>query len=193
MLKRNLFTTCLIILGLLFSMSAYSQEFSVSDSLNSFPVPSSKIKNNIHYSIGSNFMFIPRYGTISGLNASAFYSIPVSSRLTVEAGLLAGRYYSAFKNVNPENKVYNTFNTLSVYGTASYQLSQRLTVYGTGIKQLAGQMPLYNMPSGSFIVGSTLNFGNFSLGASIQMSDRNRYYSPFHYGGNPDYFSAFPW
>jgi hypothetical protein len=193
MFKRSIYTVCLMVLGLLFSMIAHSQEFTAIDSANVFPVSNLKIKNKIHYSLGSSFMFVPRYGSISGMNASAFYSIPVSSRLTVEAGLLAGRYYSAFKGINPENKVYNTFNTLSVYGTAAYQLNQRLTVYGTGIKQLAGQMPLYNMPSNSFTFGSTLNFGNFSVGASIQMSDWNNYFSPSRYSGNPDYFSGFPW
>jgi hypothetical protein len=193
MFIRKLFSAYVLILNILFTSEAFTQEYVVQDSLQNLSISHFKVRPEMHYSIGSSFMYIPHYGSVSGLNASAFYTYPLTPKLTVEGGFLAGRYYSALKAFNPENKVYNAFNNLSVYGTAAYQLSQRLTVYGTGIKQLSGFMPMYNMPSGSFTVGSTLNFGNFSVGASIQMSKWNNYNSLSPFGGNHGYFPTVPW
>lgn len=193
-MNSNRFISIFIIfLSSLVSLSAFCQQTESADSLEIFNSIHIKTKPRLHYSAGSSFTYILRYGSISGLNISSFLSYPVSPKISVEAGLIAGRYYSTLKNIFPESGINNSFNTLSVYGSASYQLNQRLTFYGTGIRQLAGSLPLYNLPAGSLTFGSTLTFGNFSVGAAIQMSDWNNYYSSSPFGGNHNYFPSYPW
>jgi hypothetical protein len=176
-----------------FSSLVFSQEIYSSDSLYlNNPVLIIK-RPQLHYSVGSSFTFIPRYGSITGFNASTYLSYPLTPKLSVEGGFIAGHFYPSLKNSLGESGFNNSFCTFSVYGSASYQLNKRLTVYGTGIKQLAGLMPLYNMPTSSFSIGSTLNFGTFSIGAEIQMSDWNNYYSPSPFGENNSLFPSNPW
>jgi hypothetical protein len=180
-------------LSFLVPRKAFTQEIVTPDSIQVFSSARARIKPQFHYNIGSSFTFIPRYGSVTSLFISPYLSYPLSPKISVEAGLFAGRYYSTLKNISPESGSNNSFNALSIYGSARYQLNERLSVYGTGIKHLAGSTPFCNIPSSSLTIGSTLNFGNFSIGAAIQMSDWNNYYSPYRYGGNPDYFSSFPW
>ena len=175
------------------SGNAFAQQEEFKDSLN---LPGSiqvRSKPQLHYSIGSSFTYIPRYGSVTGLTLSPYYSYPVSSKFSIEAGLMAGRFYPIMKNAFPESGINNPFNSVSVFGSARYQLNQRLSVYGTGTRQIIGSHPLYNFPTSSFSVGSTLDFGNFSIGAEIRMSDQNYYNSAYPFGGNRGYFPSYPW
>jgi len=54
-------------------------------------------------------------------------------------------------------------------------------------------MPLYYLPRSSYSFGSTLNFGSFSIGAEIRVSDMNNYFSPFPAAGNRGYFPSQAW
>ena len=190
--SRNI-SIFIIFLSFLVSGQSFSQEILSPDSLQTFNSSNAKIKPQLHYNIASSFIYIPRYGSVTGLTFSPCLSYPISPKISIEAGLIAGRYYFTLKNLSREAVNNNSFNALSIYGSATYYLNERLSVFGTGIKQLAGSMPLFNSPTSSFTFGSTFNFGNFSIGAAIQRSDWNNYYSPNRYGGNPDYFSSFPW
>jgi hypothetical protein len=189
-MKCVLFT---LIFCFILPLQIFSQEIGSADSLENFIYPVIKRTPRINYSVGSNYTFIPRYGSITGFNASTFVSYPVTSKMSVQGGLIAGMYYPVMKNSFTESGINNSCNTLSLFGSASYQLNKRLTVYGTGIRQLAGSVSMYNMPTNSFSIGSTLNFGTFSIGAEIQMSDWNNYYSPSPFGGINSPFSSYPW
>jgi hypothetical protein len=83
------------------------------------------------------------------------------------------------------------FNELSVYGSASYHINPQLTVYGTGIKQLAGTSSLYFLPKSSYAIGSTYNFGNFSIGVTLQMSKYNDILRPLPFNGSHGFYSPY--
>jgi hypothetical protein len=81
------------------------------------------------------------------------------------------------------------FNELSVYGSASYQVNPQLTLYGSGIKQLAGTSPF--LPKSSYSVGSTYNFGSFSIGVALKVSKWDNSFSPFPINDFPRFYSPF--
>jgi hypothetical protein len=182
-----------LIIGLvsLFSVQAYSQQINYGDSLAGHNSLKLDLKPSIHYTLGSSFMAVPHFGSVTGFTISPFLSIPLSPKWSVEGGIIAGRYYSNLWNVNNEGNTYGAFNELSVYGSASYHLNSQLTLYGTGIKQLAGTSPLNFLPKSSYTIGSTYNFGNFSIGVAFQMSEWNNIYSPFPINGSQGFYSPF--
>jgi hypothetical protein len=87
--------------------------------------------------------------------------------------------------------MYGAFNELSIYGSASYHFNSQLTLYGTGIKQLAGTSPFYFLPKSSYTIGSTYNFGNFSLGVALQVSKWNSSFSPIQINGSQGFYSPY--
>jgi hypothetical protein len=193
MIRKKTIFIWFIILSFSVPTGVFSQELDTTEIPGSFNSQIVRLKPRMHYSIGSSFTYIPRYGSVTGLTLSPIYIYPVSSKFSLEAGLIAGRYFPFMKNSSPETGINNPFNSVAVFGSARYQLNQRLSVYGTGTRQIIGTHPLFNLPTSSFSVGSTLDFGNFSIGAEIRMSDRNYYYSPDPFGGNSRYFPSFPW
>ena len=143
-LKCNI--SFIIVLVSLFSVQAFSQQVNYSDSLAEYNSQKVILKPSLNYSVGSSFMVIPHFGTITGFTVSPSISIPLSQKWSVEGGIIAGRYYPAFRNFNPEGDMNGAFNALSVYGSASYHISSQLTLYGAGIKQLTGTSPFYYSP-----------------------------------------------
>jgi len=181
------FLIAFLLLLLLTPLKAFNQLYLPADSISLLDSPVIKAKPVLHYSIGSTFTYIPGHGSVTGLTISPFYSFPLNPKVSVEAGIIAGRYFSNLNNTFQELRYGSSFNSLSVFGSATYHLNKRLSLYGTGIKQLAGSMPMYNLSGNRFSVGSTLDFGNFRIGAEISVSDRYNYYSPFPFGGQSDY------
>ena len=179
-----------LIIGLisLFSLQAYSQQISYGDSpgYNSKP-----LKPGLHYSIASTFTVVPHFGNFTGFSLSPYLSIPLNPKLSVSGGIIAGRYYSSFRNFNTEGETYGAFNGLSLFGSASYHLNSQLTLYGTGIKQLEGKSPFYSLPKSSYTIGSTYNFGNFSIGVAVQMSKWDNTGNPFPIKGSQGFNSPF--
>lgn len=168
----------IIVLVSLFSVRALSQQTSNRDSLFMYNSPKVISKPQLHYSLGSSFMIIPHLGTVTGFTINPFLSVPLSSKLSVEGGIIASRFYSALGNFNPESTINGAFNEFSVYGSASYRFNSQLTVYGTGIKQLTSNSPFNSLPKSSYSIGSTYNFGNFSIGVTMQMSKWNNNLGP---------------
>jgi hypothetical protein len=162
----------------LFSTKALSQQINNRDSLAVYNSQKAILKPQLHYSLGSSFMFIPRVGSITGVTISPVLSIPLSQKWSVDGGIIAGRY-SAYGNFNPEGVRTHQFNQLSVFGSASYRVNSQLTLYGAGIKQLTSSSPLL-LPKSSYIIGSSYNFGSFSVGVSVEMSKWNNNLSPFN-------------
>jgi hypothetical protein len=141
--------------------------------------------------VGSAFLFVPHLGTVTGFSLSPSITVPLSARLSVAGGIVAGRYYSTFSNFSPEGSLNSTFNELSVYGSASYHVSSHLTVYGAGLKQLAGNSPFNSLPKSSYSIGSSYNFGNFSVGVNLQMSKWNDNFGPFQFNSPQGFYSPF--
>ena len=181
----------IIVLVSLLSIQAFSQQINYRDSLVEFNSQKVNFKPRLNYSLGSNFIYVPHLGTVSGFTLSPFLSIPLSPKLSVDGGILAGRYYSALGNFNPEGAINGAFSELAVYGSASYHINSQLTVYGTGIKQITGTSPFYFLPKSSYAIGSTYNFGNFSIGVTLQTSKWNDIFSPLPFNGSQGFYSPY--
>jgi len=179
------------VLGSLFSIQAFSQQLNIGDSLSVYNSTKVNLKPRLNYSFGSTFMIVPHLGTITGFMLSPSLSIPLSPKLSVDGGIIAGHYYSVFGNSNQEGLINGAFNELSVYGSASYHFNSQLTLYGIGIKQLAGTSPFNTLPKSSYAIGSTYKFGNFSLGLTLQMSKWNDDYSPLPFNSSKGYHSPY--
>jgi len=190
---RKLFFFIIMFLSFLYTRDAFAQGVEAQDSIDEQSNMQAKTGPQVHYSIGSSFLHIPKHGSITGLTASSFLLFPVTHKLSVEGGIIAGRYFPVLKNFTPELQANNSYNTLSLYGSANYQVNRHLSFYGTGIKQLGVPIPLYNQPSGSYSFGSNLNFGNFTIGAEIRMTDWDDNYFPSPFDSNMRNFSSYPW
>jgi hypothetical protein len=179
----------IIVLVSLFSIQAFSQQINYADSITEYNSRKVNLKPRLHYFAGSTFIAVPHLGNISGFTLSPFLSVPLSPKLSVDGGIVAGRYYSTLWNFNPEGVINGAFNELSIYGSASYHFNSQLTVYGSGIKQLTRTSPFYFLPKSSYAIGSTYNFGNFSVGVTFQMSKWNDVPSPFLFNGSQGFYS----
>jgi hypothetical protein len=180
----------IIILVSLFSIQAFPQQINYRDSLAESNSQKVILKPQLHYSVGSTFIIVPHLGTVTGFTLSPFLSVPLSPKLSVDGGIIAGRYYSALRNFNPEGAINGAFNELSVYGSASYHINSQLTLYGAGIKRLTTS-PFYSLPKSSYTIGSTYNFGSFSVGVALQMSKWNNYFSPLPINGSQGFYSPY--
>lgn len=181
----------IIILGALLPVQAYSQQINYPDSLAVYNFQKVNLKPRVNYSAGSTFLFVPHLGTVTGFTLSPSFTVPLSAKVSVEGGIIAGHYYSVLSGFSPEGVIKSTFNELSIYGSASYHISSQLTVYGIGIKQLSGSSPLYLIPKSSYAIGSNYNFGNFSVGITLQMSKWNDNTGPFLLNGTHGFYSPF--
>lgn len=179
----------IIFLVSLFSVQAFSQQINYRDTLAVDHSQKVILKPQLHYSLGSTYMFIPRVGSVAGVTISPFLSIPLSPKLSVEGGIIAGRY-TAFGNFNHETGTAGEFNQLSVFGSASYHINPQLTLYGAGIKQLTSSSP-FLLPKSSYVIGSSYKFGSFSVGVTLQMSKWNNSFSPFPFNGSQGFYSPY--
>jgi hypothetical protein len=182
----------IIVLVFLFSVQVFSQQITYGDSLAEYKSSKVKFKPVLNYSVGSTFTFVPHLGNFTGYTFSPSLSIPLSSRWSVDGGIIAGRYYSASPDFYHEGVDHAAFNELSVYGLASYRVNSQLTVYGAGFKQLAGSSSFDFLPKTSYSVGSTYKFGNFSIGVNVQMSKWNDNLSPFPFNSSHGFYSPYP-
>jgi hypothetical protein len=187
--KSNI--SLIIVLVSIFSNQAFSQQINYRDSLNVVNSKSINLTPRLEYSIGSTFIVVPHLGSVTGFTLSPSISVPLSPKLSVNGGIIAGRLYSTLLNSNLEGPNYGAFNELSVYGSASYHVNSLLTLYGAGIKRLTGTSPFYSLPKSSYTIGSTYNFGSFSIGVALQMSKWNNNFSPFRINGSQGFYSPY--
>jgi hypothetical protein len=180
----------IIVLASVFSNQAFSQQFNYRDSLSVDNSKSINLRPRLDYSIGSTFIFVPHLGSVAGFTLSPSISVPLSSKLSVNGGIIAGRLYSTLLNSDLEGAMYGTFNELSVYGSATYHVNSQLTLYSAGIKRLAGTSPFYSLPKSIYTIGSNYNFGSFSIGVALQMSKWNNF-SPFPIDGSQGFYSPY--
>jgi hypothetical protein len=189
-MSRHKFNISLIIvLGSIFSIQAFPQQMNDHDSLAMYNSQKVNLRPQLHYSLGSNFMIVPHLGSVAGVTISPFLSVPLSPKLSVEGGIIAGRY-SEFGNFNQEVALTREFNELSVFGSASYHVNSQLTLYGTGVRQLTSSSP-FLLPKGSYAIGSTYNFRNFSIGITLQMSEWNNCLSPSPFNSTQGFYHPY--
>ena len=181
----------IIVLVSLFSSQAFSQQINYRDGNSDYNSRIVNLKPSLNYTVGSTFILVPHLGTVTGFTLSPSLSIPLSPKWSVDGGIIAGRYYSAGRNLNPEGMINGTFDELSVYGSASYHVNYQLTVYGATIKHIAGTSPFSMLPKSSYAIGSTYNFGNISIGVAFQMSKWNDILSPMPFNGTQGFYSPY--
>jgi len=181
----------IIVLVSIFSNQTFSQQINYSDSLIENNSQKVILKPSLVYSIGSTFMVVPHLGSVTGFTISPSLSVPLSPKLSVDGGVIAGRFYSALNNFNPEGAINGSFNELSVYGSVNYHVNSQLTLYGAGIKRLTGTSPLYSIPKSSYTIGSNYNFGSFSIGISLQMSKWDNSFTPLPIYRPQGFYSPF--
>ena len=181
----------IIVLVSILSNQAFSQQINSHDSLTEAGSQKVNLKPSMVYSIGSTFMVVPHLGSVTGFTISPSLSVPLSPNLSVNGGIIAGHYYSTLWNSSSEGGMYGAFNELSIYGSASYHVNPQLTLYGTGINRLTGTSPFYSLPKSSYTIGSTYNFGSFSIGVALQMSKWNNNFNPLPINGSQGFYSPF--
>jgi len=131
-------------------------------------------------------------GSVYSVTLSPSFSVPLSPKLSVDGGIIAGYYYSSQMNSKNDDLAYGSFTGLSVYGSASYHINPQLTLYGSAFKQLAGTSPFNVLPKTSYSIGSSYDFGNFKIGVSIHTSKGDyNYDSPFPINGTQGFYSPF--
>ena len=180
-----------VVLSFPVSVRVFSQPESYRDSLNVYNLPKVNMKPRLHYSVGSSFLIVPHVGTMTGFTVSPVLSVPLSPKWSVDGGIIAGRFYPVLKNVSPGEPVNNSFSELSVFGSASYHVNQQLTLYGTGFRQLTNFSPVSLIPKSSYVIGSSYNFGNFSIGLSIRMSQWGVVSSPYQLNNRQGFYSPY--
>jgi hypothetical protein len=180
-----------ILLVSLFSFQAFSQQINNRDSIVVYNSPKAILKPQLHYSLGSTFMFVPHFGSVTGFTLSPFLSVPISPKLSVDGGIIAARFYSTLPNFNPEGVINGAFNELSVFGSASYHINSQLTLYGVGVKQLTGTSPFSLLPKSSYAIGSSFKFGNSSIGVTLQMSKWNNINTALPFTGSQGFYSPY--
>jgi hypothetical protein len=181
----------IIILISLLSCSVYSQEISYKDTLAVDNSKHLKIKPRMEYTVGSTFMFIPHHGSVTGFTITPSLSVPVSPHLTVNGGIIAGRYYNNLQYPLLEGSRNGTFNDISIFGSADYRVNSQLTFYAAGIKRLTVNSPYITLPNSSYTIGSTYKFGNFSIGVAMQVSQWNNNFNSMPMNGNQGFYSPF--
>ena len=156
--------------------------------------------------VGTSFSYARGWGSGMGFYAAPAYTLPMTNRLSLHAGVVASHFSLLDAPTGMETGYYNGFSSLSLFAAASYQATERLVVHGAGVKQLVTSpaSPFSSYPVDNFSLGATYRLGNnITIGASIHM--RNGYGwgtgSPFgpSYGsfysaplGSP-YASPFGW
>jgi len=181
----------IIVLVSLFPFQAFSQQINIGDSLTEDNSAKFIFRPRLHYIAGSSFMFVPHLGSVTAFTLSPSLSIPLSPKLSVDGGIIAGYSYSAPWHSNHEGAMYGSFNELSVYGSATYHFNPQLTLYGSAIKQLATTSPYFVLPKSSYTIGSAYDFGNFSIGVTLQMSKWDNIYNPYQINGSQGFYSPF--
>ena len=181
----------MVVMVLLFSVQGFSQQTNNAGSITDDNSGKVLYKPKFHYSIGSSFLVAPRLGSVSEVTFAPALTVPLSPKLSVEGGIMAAYYYSAPFKTDITGFPSGSFNGLYVYGSAIYQFSPQFTLYGSAIKEIAGNSPFNSMAGSSYSIGSQYNFGNFSIGVTFQMSDRNNIYSPFQSNSQQGFYSPF--
>jgi len=129
-------------------------------------------KGELGLSVSSTYTWMQGYGSMMGFSLMPTYTLPLNEKWALHGGLIASTYYGLGDMPYGEG-LYGSpsMSNLSVFGAASYKLTDRLILHGAGVKQLT-TLPGSTISSWS---GDRLSFGaiyhigdNMSIGASVQ-------------------------
>jgi hypothetical protein len=191
MAVRRCKISLIVCLVSLIPVQVFSQQMNTGGSLSEDNSAKAVLKPRLNYTLGSNFMFVPHLGSVYAVTLIPSLSVPLSPKLSVDGGIIAGYYYSSPWKSSNEDLAYGSFTGLSVYGSASYHFNPQFTIYGSAIRQLAGTSPFNVLPKTSYSIGSTYDFGNVKIGVSLRMSEWDNIYSPFPINGSQGFYSPF--
>ncbi len=182
----------IFIIFLIFTVISYGQGDTLIDSLapefenagNDVQVNNSSHRLKPHWNVmmGSNFNYSSAFGSSTGIFVAPMVSIPLNNRLSLRGGVVASHTNLYSMGMSEALVPFQNFNELSVFGSASYMLSENVEVYGTATRRLKELpvVPYPFMPSSpnSFTIGTNWRIGNnISIGASFTKTDR---YFPFY-------------
>jgi len=126
--------------------------------------------------VGTSYSYTGGWGSGMGFYAAPAYTLPMTNRLSLHAGVVASHFSLLGAPAGMETGYSNGFSSLSLFAAASYQATERLVVQGAGVKQLVTSpaSPFSPYPADHFSLGATYRLGNnITIGASIHM--RNGY------------------
>lgn len=141
--------------------------------------------------LGTGFGFSPQLGSTTHMYAAPHVDFQASNRLLIEGGIMAMQSFSNMRETSSEFLYPNSLSTISVYVSATYQLTENLFLHGAGVKAMVNPFAPrdeMNLTYNDFSIGATYKIGNFSIGATLHTSDRGSFYgSPFNNGmfGSP--------
>jgi hypothetical protein len=133
---------------------------------------------NWNLEVGTGFGWSKGLGSGMGFYMAPSYTLPLNQKWALHGGLIANTYTGLGLPGNSEWQAYPTISSLSVFGAASYRLSERLVLHGAGVKQLLSTAPppLATYSPDRLSLGATYHLGdNVSIGASLHMLRGNSY------------------
>lgn len=147
--------------------------------------------SNWNLSVGTSFSYMQGLGSGMGFYAAPTYTLPLTSRWSLHAGMVASTFTMMNAPTGLETQGPSGFSSLSLFAAASYQATERLVIHGAGVKQLitSPASPMTSYPIDNFSLGATYKLGdNITIGASVQV----RHGYGYGYGaGSPYYNSSF--
>jgi len=156
--------------------------------------------------LGTGFSHMAGFGSGMIAYTAPTLNVPLNERWFLHGGIMVSHFMpvgSGFRSAGQGfqsggefgmqefgmqgSGMQRSFSTISVFGAASYRMSDRLVLHGVGVKQLATTpLPIPATPfspyqSDRLSLGATYRLGNnVTIGASIHMQQRNGYYTtPF--------------
>lgn len=137
--------------------------------------------------VGTSFGYAPFYASAMNMFASPQASYRANERLSFHSGLVVSQTIPVLMNPSEELIIPAGISNISAFASVSYRLAENLTLHGTGVKSMA-KFPLDENRSSldyhELSIGTTYNFGNFSIGASFHKSDNSYFKSPYGYGNS---------
>jgi len=132
---------------------------------------------------GTGYSIAGGYGSGMNFYAAPVLSVPLANRLTLHAGIVASTFYPVSGHFQNEEGFPGMHSSLALFTAASYRMNERLTLHGSGIKQLVKaplNSPFSSYPVDNLSLGATFRLGNnLTIGASVNINNRNSYYSPY--------------
>ena len=143
-----------------------------------------------NFSVGTSYSYMKGYGSGMMFYTAPTYTLSLNNRWALHGGVMASHYQGLNYTQQGEMLMPGSFNSLAVFASASYRMSDRLILHGTGIKQLvsAPVTPFTPYPMDNLSLGAIYRLGdNITIGASIKM----RNFSGYRVGYNAPTFGNF--
>jgi len=186
-LTTGLLLVSLCVLSAQESSSVEERFLPGNDSLETSRLETPASRLDFGMEMGTGISVSPGIGSYSWLYAAPDVSIPLNQRLSVHGGMLLSSAYPALVTRDQNLTGVHSYTSLALFTAASYRVDENFTLYGAGMKSVlsfdsGGE--LLDTGSSAFSFGASYRIGkNVTIGASVVVSDGNRYY-PFSPASN---------